>query len=137
LTERNANSPPASRIFNHLIQGEAGTSKFLATLLDPQLLPGPHAIQEQVWSKLQQFLAAEGIHTKSGQPQGIAVSHDVIRTDDGLQREIDLSVFWDSWWILIENKVKRTSIRPRQIQTEYDLAREALRRGMCLEEPCR
>jgi hypothetical protein len=108
----------------HLIPDEAGTSRWLATLLDPQLPQAFRVVQQVLWDKFREHLAREGVGLQSPTPAKVVLGQ--VLQSHGIQREIDLALWWDAWWVIVENKIKRAAFKSGQFQEEYDLARESI-----------
>jgi len=102
----------SDNILRHFIVEETGTTRFLATLLDPSTDEAIRQVQEELWTKFRDQLSRHATTIDEKAPY-------LVRC--GLSDpEVDLAIGWGGWLIGIENKIRSQSIRRGQLQGQYN-----------------
>jgi len=110
-------------ILRHFIVEETGTTRFLATMLEPHPNETIQGVQRTLWKRLHQYFAERAVVLQDSIPQTVCPGYEA----GG--REIDLIIIWGGWLVALENKVRAQSIRPGQIQRQYDVIKNDIVAG--------
>jgi len=101
-------------ILRHFIVEETGTTRFLATMVEPYPDERIQGVQRTLWKRLHEYFAERALVLQDSIPQIVRPGYEA----GG--REIDLIIVWGGWLLALENKVRAQSIQPGQIQRQYD-----------------